>query len=275
MIVEGRQRSIKVWNYMIKIFIVGDKLNTFSKNNNIFTYEQFKALFTCETKLESSNNSYMVFICQGLSDARMLSIYKLLKTSKGSERFQLANSDLMQKRASKKQTHKHKSQNVMISGVHQITDSQYLCHLMLDENCAEMSDHLTGQHIQGMVLVEATRQMVNAVSERYLIPEEELANKGFVLNSLNATFKEYLFPLNISLHMNILDLRKGLNGDFKAKCRIEIMQSEQVKLAVDVDFSVMSKSVLSHIESSMAKKLVEHSIDQRPELRLIDEQKIA
>lgn len=46
-------------------------------------------------------------------------------------------------------------------------------HLMLNDRCAEMSDHVTGQHLQGMILIEAARQMTLAVTEMYFIDSND------------------------------------------------------------------------------------------------------
>ncbi|MBD2810814.1 hypothetical protein ID853_07945 [Xenorhabdus sp. Vera] len=81
-------------------------------------------------------------------------------------------------------THKHKRKNVLISKTIKTGDTSYQCHLLIDDDCAEMADHVTGQHIQGMVLLEACRQMINSVSERFLIKTGR--NKSFVLHTMNS-----------------------------------------------------------------------------------------
>lgn len=83
-------------------------------------------------------------------------------------------------RETTRNTHKNKAENVLISEVSQIDVASYQCHLLIDDGCAEMADHVTGQHVQGMVLLEACRQMVNSVSERFLI-KKTVRNRLFYI----------------------------------------------------------------------------------------------
>lgn len=258
----------------LNIFIIGNRLHTFANNRNIFTYNQFSWLWTIESKLHQSLNTYSIHIGQGLNDQQILEIQKKIQNPCISGRFSLTGYLSRVHRAANALTHKIQSRNSMISDPERFSDSFFKSYLLLDESCAEMSDHITGQHIQGMVLIEACRQMINSVSEKYLIPLGNSSRKGFVLNALNTNFLEYVFPLEVELLFNLESVRHGLGGNFKAKAIIEIRQNDQISMKAEATFSVMDKSTLINIESQMAQTAVEEALLSKP-LHIIHLQNIA
>lgn len=246
----------------LKIIIIGNRLIEFANNKNILIFDQFSYLLDIESKLINSQNNYLINIGQGLNSQQINDIRKKIKQLDLSHRFHLTGALAHAIPASSELTHKLKSQNSMISEPYRLSASQFKSYLLLDEACAEMSDHITGQHIQGMVLIEASRQMVNSVSEKFLIADNNTARKGFVLNSISATFFEYVFPLEVELVFTLDKVRRGLNNNFKAEASISIYQHEEIMLEINVIFSVMDKKTLLNIESKMAESSVEKALSQ-------------
>lgn len=64
-------------------------------------------------------------------------------------------------------THKHNQKNVLISEPIKLQKDHFYCNLIVFKNNELIIDHQTGQHIQGMILIEAIRQMFIAVAEKY------------------------------------------------------------------------------------------------------------
>lgn len=258
----------------LKIIIIGNRLIEFSNNKNIFTFDQFLHLLSIENKLLNSHNNYLVNIGQGLNDQQINDIQDKIEQLDLSHRFHLTGALSHASRANSGLTHKINSHNSMISEPYKLSSSEYKSYLLIDEACAEMSDHITGQHIQGMVLIEASRQMVNSVSEKYLISDKNTARKGFVLNSISSTFFEYVFPMEVELIFTLDKLRKGLDENFKAEASISVYQHEKVMMKINVIFSVMDKKTLLNIESKMAELSVEKALSLN-QLRIIHQQNVA
>lgn len=258
----------------LKIIIIGNRLIEFANNKNIFSFDQFSYLLSIESKLLNSQNHYLVNIGQGLNDQQINHIQEKIIQLDLSHRFHLTGALSHAIRANSDLTHKIKSQNSMISEPYRLSPSEFKSYLLLDESCAEMSDHITGQHIQGMVLIEASRQMVNSVSEKFLISDKNTVRKGFVLNSISSTFFEYVFPLEVELVFTLDKLRKGLGDNFKAEASIAVYQHEKIMMQIQVVFSVMDKATLLNIESKMAELSVEKALSQN-QLRIIYPQRVA
>ncbi|CDG18386.1 AfsA-related hotdog domain-containing protein [Xenorhabdus doucetiae] len=235
---------------MADIVVVGDRFAEFSENDNVFTFTQ-ALKFLSSAKCE---NDYQVIFGQGLSKENIEEFKNSL--CHGDTRKTLPPHQTHLLKETTRNTHKHKAENILISETIKIGESSYQCHLLIDDDCAEMADHITGQHIQGMVLLEACRQMVNSVSERFLIKTG--SEKSFVLHSMNSEFKEYLFPIASSMEMTIRHFRRGLKGDFTTECIIAVIQNSTVCLCVTVKFSAIDKGYLSLIERQMAAESLSH-----------------
>ncbi|WP_233420966.1 AfsA-related hotdog domain-containing protein [Xenorhabdus nematophila] len=66
-----------------------------------------------------------------------------------------------------KYSHKRIPHNTIIGSTRKENENSFSLPLLIDERCELMSDHQTGQHIQGMILIEACRQTFIAVTEEF------------------------------------------------------------------------------------------------------------
>ena len=67
--------------------------------------------------------------------------------------------------ASQSLVHKKLDFNVLVSAPIQIGADEFSFALLIDERCAEISDHVTGQHVPGMLVLEAARQAMTVSLE--------------------------------------------------------------------------------------------------------------
>src|SRR5699024_625348 len=87
--------------------------------------------------------------------------------------------------------HKHREENVLIADLGRHDDQIFHAALRLHQNNELLLDHQTGQHVQGMVVVEATRQMFLAVTEQYYLSQRPERQYYFVIHSLATTFHNF------------------------------------------------------------------------------------
>lgn len=239
-------------NQVNKICVVGNKLERFADNHNVFTAKQFLELLSLERKMLNGVNRYEVHIGQGLNNNMLKKISQQASFLQLKERLVFKGILDGATRAENNLTHKQKAKNTLISSPEQVEENFFRAYLMLDEGCADMSDHLTGQHIQGMVLVEAARQMVNAVSEKFLVEGARKGKVGFVLNTMDSTFYHYAFPLEIAVSCQLINIRRVKNGFFSATAEIVFCQYEKKIMSIKLNYSVTCKKFLHEKESSLA-----------------------
>lgn len=226
-------------------YIVGDCFVNFSRHANVLSVTKFRALdfsldevYSCEYVLG-----------QGVSLTELNSIkinqpslYKLIK-----------NPGVLHKASSI--SHKQKIENCHISHPEKISESEYLMDIAIDPECAELSDHITGEHINGIILIEAARQAGIAVVEEYFLSKTE--KFYFILKKINTEFHNFLFPLPIKMQCQILSFNKKKNVEIEVESEATLYHDEaQTAATVRASFSVYPKSLMEHLESEIANSVV-------------------
>ena len=202
--------------------VVGSKLRAFLKNDNVSPLNTVKKINV---------------VGQGLSAQEL----------KKAQQHQLV------KKESKQMVHKRYQKNVMISQSERLSDTRYQAHLLVDDACAEMSDHLTGQHIQGTVIIESARQMMLSVTERYLLSQGERLTKWVVLHAIHTNFSGLLFPLptQIFFHINTIHAKKTHTW---VNAKICFFQNKIECTTVEITYSIYPKDTFKKIEDTLAKR---------------------
>lgn len=223
------------------IRVISDKFKNLADNNAILTF----------TQIQESNKTIdspkMISLEQGLSEEQTKILKSTLKTN---ENIIGVKSYFDQyKRCDSAYTHKAVEYNTLISDPVQESDSHYLSLLMVDERCAELSDHVTGKHLQFMVLIEAARQMVNAVTEKYY----SNSSKIFLANDLDIQFKEFVYPFETKIKYEV-EMSKVLDGgNGKMKAKIDFVQNDKIKCSVFFTFTILCRNFVDTIEQSAIK----------------------
>lgn len=247
------------------IYVIGDGFKNFSNQCDVYTFsELINAIYDNNGKAVSD----IIILGQGLNtdEKKILSI---TAKSSGScllneNELVLADSDLI---------HKHRPENSMVTEPNkQIGEQVYLSWLFINDDCAEMSDHVTGQHIQGMVLTEAARQMMLAVAEKYLLDKKDKGKSYCALLKVHSTFHKFAFPIETAIKHKILIFSTNNNGRYQAKTRTEFYQNNEMVTHVDIDYLFNNEALLLEKERSMARKTLEASLNEKSmivELKLV------
>lgn len=226
------------------LYLVGDKFINFTNGENILLASELLGK-NDNSHLMQKKDNYVV--CQGVN-SRVFSAFSNLAN--------IANRKVLERKEDKANVHKQYETNVMITIPEKLNDITYMGNLLLDNECIELSDHVTGKHISGMILIEAARQMMLATSERYFLPTSLCKNSYFVLNNINIKFLNFLFPLEVCIKCIVLDVEFSEKGSMKANFSIEFWQYGIVGAKVDITFSVYEKNFLTIKEGDAAKLVI-------------------
>lgn len=112
--------------------------------------------------------------------------------------------------------HKHRAENVLITEPLCLETDTFVSDLVLHARNELMQDHLTGEHIQGMVLAEACRQMFLAVTELHCLRDFSPGKRYFVINEMAIRYLAFALPLAQDLgveHLLVTQL-EVLGGSF-------------------------------------------------------------
>lgn len=242
------------------VYVVGDGFLSFSKNANVISLSGFKEMILLPRIGKARNGFYI--LGQGIAKQKIDEIKTLIKKNKITD---IVIKEHHNEKEENKYVHKKVSENVMISKPIVIRDNLFFSQLMIDDRCSEMSDHMTGQHVQGMVLIEAARQMALSVSENFLLSESERFNSYFILSNMDAQFKQFLFPTDVELQCALIRCEKISSGKFSADFVITFTQNNVVCMEVMIGLMADEKTALEKKESRLANFSLKMAVAKQEE----------
>ena len=241
--------AVEYWGVSMSniMYVVGDGFVNFSKTVGVVRISDFEEMISLPRIGKATNGFYI--IGQGISEERIKKIKQRLQDSKINDIFI---KDNFCEKEQNQFVHKTLRENVMISQPKVIRDGLFVSRLMIDDRCAEMSDHLTGQHVQGVVLIEAARQMGLSVSEHFFLSNEERFKRYFVLNNLDVQFQQFVFPLEVEMRCIVLEHKNLGEENFTIKYAIEFVQNNISCTRIIIGLMADAKAKLEAKEARLA-----------------------
>ena len=229
-------------------FVVGDKFNAFAEGKDVITLNQLKTLSDLPQGLMSSDA--VMVLGQGVHEGEVRCILQRYENGDEIVPF-LDTSDLHRvlDRASGDISHKKVAYNTLIGAPRRSADDVFELPLNIDERCELMGDHQSGQHVQGMILVEAFRQSFLAVTDAFFPFGDEA--RYFVINVMNTEFQSFLFPLPAHVEYRILEADVNARRA-RYKVSMSALQNDIECASAEVTFSVYSASTISEKEAQLA-----------------------
>lgn len=244
------------------LIVIANTFKRFSKNPNLLPYDEFLSRLHHHDINTTELIGCRLIAGQGLDEIQINHAWSV-GTSRGLH-YEFAHWHTMRKKhhADKSLCHKHRPENILISIPELQYDGSYTADLYLHEHNELMLDHLTGQHIQGMVLTEACRQMFLAVTERYFLKDYPPTSRYFVINTMNIRFQKFAFPLPAQIRFHLIDKQQLKPDRFSIHADIDVLQDEQVVAGMEVKFNVFDETSLIQREDKLAAEAVNNYIDQ-------------
>ncbi|MFI8417109.1 AfsA-related hotdog domain-containing protein [Serratia sp. NPDC078593] len=231
------------------IMVVGDKFSEFSNGKDVVTISQLELITQIPAHIIDANSKFIVG--QGVRDDYA---GKVLENQQRNQNHgnKLDLSELKRVTASEKNTYSHKkmNHNTLIGIAEKVDENLFALPLLIDERCELMSDHQTGQHIQGMILVEACRQTFIAVTEEFYL-SGNVGKSYYVINDMNIRFESFLFPLPAMVHYELVEQNVNERRS-RFKANIRISQHTTLCASMTVSFTVYPASVIGDKEAVMA-----------------------
>jgi hypothetical protein len=230
------------------VFIVGDSFVRFAEHDNVMTVNQLLHAFT-----EGCMELHLLQLLPGLgldaSDCE--AVQKTLRRAGASaetvSRFERAGAALAL-------THKHDSAHVMIGTVEPKGEAEYRSEMIVSRLEDRLSDHVTGQHVGGMLLVEAARQIaIAAVELEY--GEGGRKRWGMAWSGMRVSFSAYLFPLPTTLIVRCREDAVKTKPNHRAiTMAVTVEQADRSVCEIEMEVTLMDARVLAKIEHQAATR---------------------
>lgn len=160
-------------------------------------------------------------------------------------------------------THKRDERHVLIGTPSQVGPARYQAALVVDDASDRLCDHVTGAHLAGMLLIEATRQLVIASLELEFGRDGAAMPFSIGWNGLTTRFLAFVFPLPARLTAVVSedeDKRRPTQRSVLVEVTLE--QAGQVALETRYDIALMQRSTFELLEARRAKRAAERIVQQ-------------
>lgn len=156
--------------------------------------------------------------------------------------------------------HKRSPENVMLADARRRGPLRMAARLCLSDMNEMVQDHVTGQHVAGMVLIEAARQLIQLSNHELVVADDDA--HAFVLCSLAASFEGYVFPLGVDLECALtrLDTSRPTRQDYTGE--VVISQGGRGQATIRAEYQIVRTRTLARQEAMLAAK----SVIAEPEL---------
>lgn len=242
------------------LVVVGNRLTDFAQATGAIT-----AQMAIERLAQDQSGAGFV-IGQGVRDEEAR-VIRVLGQAKG---VPIVNFEQDGVRAGQTVCHKHHPENQLISMPRKVEQDVFEADLLMDDRNEIMSDHLTGLHLQGMLLIEATRQMFIAVGETQYAHLGVPKGGYVVFNRLDTRFEQFAFPIYSMIRQTVTDVDQPRDDRTSFSAEIEIFQEQGRVAHTSVQYTIFEKASLKPKEEKLACKAVEAVVTRAGE-SMVDE----
>ncbi|SDD18691.1 AfsA-related hotdog domain-containing protein [Actinokineospora iranica] len=175
--------------------------------------------------------------------------------------------------------HKRRDENVLLADVERRGPTTLAARLRLSDRNELVTDHVTGQHLSGMVVIEAGRQSILAATKAFVftasaesasaksnLAEPAVAESDFamVLGSLNVAFERYVFPIAAELVVELVKLATSKPARMEFTAEVVVTQCGEVAARLAAEFQIVRARGLARQEETLAGRAIEaHAAAER------------
>lgn len=240
------------------IIVVSDKFINFCEKENLFTFSQFlKYLQHAPDRSQITH----VSIGQGITTEQLEIIQERLNRYNGHE-------IKIQQRISQRMlpylVHKRQPRNVMITYPEKIGENEFEAYLAVDENCDELSDHMTGKHLPGTLLIEASRQAAMGFFEMEVYKKHCNYPCRFAIKYMHINFGAFTFPIETKIITRLFDIEwdKKKQSVKTAKAEVSMFQLGQLVSQATMESAIFMQERLECLENRQYNNYCNLLIDE-------------
>lgn len=166
--------------------------------------------------------------------------------------------------------HKRREANTLVAGLAPTEEHRYRAALVLHPDNELMLDHQTGEHLQGLVVIEAFRQMLISACEQYIVIDLPPRAYGYVWHSLQLTFENFLFPVPTSLECQFEHVDLNNPRHVRMVAELWVDQAGTRCGVARIEFSALDAHSMATTEHRLARGRLDAYLDAAADLPLAE-----
>lgn len=151
-----------------------------------------------------------------------------------------------------KVVHKDRPENVLLAGVHSPVPEHCRAELRIHRDNELVLDHHTGEHVQGIVIIEAMRQICIAQFETAVRPGLAPAAYAGVWKRIDLSFEDFLFPLPATVESLIVESDLARETNLKFRATTAVRQHGRTVATAAIEYSMIAQGRIDTLERRKA-----------------------
>ncbi|MGW5744528.1 AfsA-related hotdog domain-containing protein [Amycolatopsis sp. NPDC003861] len=148
--------------------------------------------------------------------------------------------------------HKDRPENVLLAGVHSPAPTHCRAELRIHRDNELVLDHHTGEHVQGIVIIEAMRQICIAQFETAVRPGLAPAAYAGVWKRIDLSFQDFLFPLPATVESLIVEADLDRETNLKFRATTSVRQHGRTVATAGIEYSMIAQGRVGTLERRKA-----------------------
>ncbi|KWV34053.1 AfsA-related hotdog domain-containing protein [Micromonospora rifamycinica] len=150
--------------------------------------------------------------------------------------------------------HKQRSENVLLAGLRHPTGNRCSADLRIHRDNELVLDHHSRQHVPGMVIIEAVRQICTAQFETACRTDLPACDYAGVWHRIDVRFDSFLFalPAEVSSDITAADLRRKHSPRFRAVASVR--QNGGVVATAEIEYSMIERRRIDLVENRRSRQ---------------------
>jgi len=250
------------------IIVVGNKFGDFqTKEAGVYIV----VLDTVIDMLKNGVDSNYCFIPgQGLSQESEELLFRLAREADVMDLFNTWDTCYERARSGNSLSHKNRSKNQLLSLLTKTDNGCYVTEVLIDDANDIMADHTTGKHLQGMLLIEASRQLFISVGEKYYAGNEGPDRGSYIIDEMHIDFVNFAFPIPMFVQLKVNSINRKNKRKVSFDTEIEFTQNNTVVAKIKIGFTVLDSIVFHKTEKILAKSTI---VQLKSHIRKIQDEK--
>lgn len=232
------------------VVVVADRFASFARGDQVLTMTDMLALITSGGP-DVAGCHWVVHLGQGIDATD----HDLLEAAcdKSEAVVRLADPAASRQQAERPSTvHKDRPENVLLAGVHSPSATHCQAELRIHRDNELILDHHTGEHVQGIVIIEAMRQICIAQFETAVRPGLGPAAYAGVWKRIDLSFEDFLFPLPATVESLIEESDVSRDSHLKFRASTAVRQQGRGVATAVIEYSMIGQSRIDALERRKA-----------------------
>jgi hypothetical protein len=239
------------------LFVVGDRFEGFVHDDRVRTVTKLCSAICCGA-FDELNGRVLLHRGQGITAFDVAYVEAALVRRGLQDRARFVGAE--QAIASRDVAHKHRPENVLLADLRRSGLQTFRADLRVHAGNELLLDHQTGEHLQGMVVVEAARQMFLAAFELGYRQRWPLHSFCVSWNSMQMTFESFLFPLPAQIVGELREVDVRSPKRLRFELGFELHQLGRRVAAGEIGFASFEAGRLSAVERRSADKALDAAV---------------